>query len=362
MDIGQRTLFKWLEFNEPALLALSEKRKPAFLELVRAHFPPTSMDDELLFHKISSWIQSPWCPGNITYAMRSFKEAREQERTRKRHFIRDSGLHVSDADRQAFLDAIRTIVVKPLQKPHPPYKKIISESPNIYKKWYKYFARGKQADERLSRLPIHKLDPATLVADIGPEENIRLETPSGDLVGLVIRNFCPSEEATAWADAIVHAQVPFRRNIRVGFSTFCNFLFTHLLQKEDTGILMQLGWSAGQRSKRAFHWVRNITSKSADTAKLNQDGADLFAFTWQRMRSVVPTEVIDDFNSFIEDNGLPRMNPDDPLTTLPPLEKGSIRNEHPVGKYTVTILDDQFEFHSVELAPPGGVLGENYSR
>lgn len=131
---------------------------------------------------------------------------------------------------------------------------------------------------------------------------------------------------------------------------------------EDTGTLALLGWSAGQRSKRAFNWVRNVTSKRTDSQVLNKDGASLFALAWQRMLSVLPSEVVEDFKQFIGDNGLPRMDPDNPLATLPPLSKGNAQNEHPTGTFSVTIGDDVFEFHNVELAPPSGVVGDNYSR
>ena len=80
------------------------------------------------------------------------------------------------------------------------------------------------------------------------------------------------------------------------------------------------------------------------------------------MRSVLPTEVLDDFKNFVEDNNLPRMNPDDPLTTLPPLSKGTAKNEHPTGMFSVPIGSDTFKFFNVELAPPCGVVGQNYSR
>lgn len=131
---------------------------------------------------------------------------------------------------------------------------------------------------------------------------------------------------------------------------------------EDTGKLTLLGWSAGARSKRAFHWARNITSKKTDAGALNKSASNLFALAWQRMRSVLPTAVLDDFKNFVDDNGLPRMDPDNPLATLPPLQKGTADNDHPTGHYMVEINGDEFEFFNVELAPPAGVAGKNYSR
>lgn len=108
--------------------------------------------------------------------------------------------------------------------------------------------------------------------------------------------------------------------------------------------------------------MKNLTSKRADAAALDREAADLFALAWQRMCSVLPDEVLDDSKQFVADNGLPRMDPDNPLVTLPPLEKGTADNVHPTGKYSVEIDGDTFEFYNVELAPPAGVAGKNYSR
>lgn len=126
---------------------------------------------------------------------------------------------------------------------------------------------------------------------------------------------------------------------------------------EDTGKLVQLGWSAGQRSKRAFHWVRNITAKyigAERIAKLDRDAGSLFAFAWQRMRRVLPTCIVDDFTSFVQNTGLPRMDCDTPLD--------GDNDDKPCGTYKVYAKGQHFKFHGVELAPPGGVVGHNYSR
>ena len=149
------------------------------------------------------------------------------------------------------------------------------------------------------------------------------------------------------------------------------------MQQEDTGKLVQLGWSAGQRSKRAFHWVRNLTQSrftQEQAADLSKDAAHLFALAWQRLRNVLPKDVLDDYDHFVQSNRLPRMDPDDPLATLPTLPeenadehqqipKVTVKNEHPQGSYTVKIQgEEEFEFHNVELAPPSGFIGQNYSR
>ncbi|KJA15358.1 hypothetical protein HYPSUDRAFT_116152, partial [Hypholoma sublateritium FD-334 SS-4] len=109
----------------------------------------------------------------------------------------------------------------------------------------------------------------------------------------------------------------------------------------------------------------NITKKgkkAPSEADLNRDGTNLFAFAWQLMHSVLPTKVLEDYAEFAQVNCLPQMDPNDPLSMLPPLKKpGSLKNNHLEGMYTVKIQGHELKFYCV-LVPPSGFIGENYSR
>ncbi|KJA15089.1 hypothetical protein HYPSUDRAFT_109030, partial [Hypholoma sublateritium FD-334 SS-4] len=214
----------------------------------------------------------------------------------------------------------------------PFLKHHISETPQIRKKWRRHLATGYQPDKRKKRFPIMNLDPTNLVRDVGPGESACFRTKSGKLVGLVIRNFCASEAAVAYADATAAAQLPDRRNIR-----------------EDTGKLVQVGWSAGSRSAPQFDWVKNLATRlSTEEAETsNIEASCLFALAWQMMRHILPPEVIADFDNFVAGTGIPRMNGAGHLAS---------------GTYQVVIDGNQFLFQNAELAPPGGVIGQNYSR
>lgn len=65
------------------------------------------------------------------------------------------------------------------------------------------------------------------------------------------------------------------------------------------------------------------------------------------MRNIFPPEIVIDFDTFVVGSGIPRMNGDGCL---------------PEGTYHVCIKGLTFPFRDVELAPPGGVIGQNYSR
>ncbi|KAG6820043.1 hypothetical protein H0H93_006180, partial [Arthromyces matolae] len=202
------------------------------------------------------------------------------------------------------------------------------------------------------------LDVNRLQKDIGPTESVVIKDESGHLVGFVLRNFCPDEALLQWATQVAKMQIPVRRNIR----------------KEDTGKLVLMGYSAGSRSKTAFDWVRNITKKMSDEQKAASDmaGSVLFAVAWQLMKSQVPQEVIDDFNDFVKALGIRRMDKEaggnGGKADVAPRDSGdgkvkvSIRGvEQGRGRLGLAVGEEEFEFDNVELAPPSGVVGQNYS-
>ena len=65
------------------------------------------------------------------------------------------------------------------------------------------------------------------------------------------------------------------------------------------------------------------------------------------MSSLLPPEVVEDFNNFSKKTGIPRMN-----------GNGHLED----GTYQVYVDGRPFAFHNVELAPPGAVICQNYSR
>lgn len=214
--MGPHALLEWLAQDAQALQALEDNKTLAFLDRVHQQFPATeSFNDTAFYRNIKTWIAQPDCPENLAKAAMKGKKNTMKKRVRHRHFIYETGLNVSDADREAKIASIPVRVVEPLDAPYPPFKEIISESLETTENWYDYFETGYQPDARLRRLPIHQLDPNALVLDIPAHESVRLETKSGELVGLVMRDFCPNKDAMKWADAMAAKQVPFRRNIRV---------------------------------------------------------------------------------------------------------------------------------------------------
>lgn len=98
-------------------------------------------------------------------------------------------------------------------------------------------------------------------------------------------------------------------------------------------------------------WARNLLRKQTDTAitRLMYESGSVFALFWNILRNQLPGEVNGDFESWLQENQMLRMD-----------TKGSQTRVQ--GVYTVKYGDDLFVFNGVDMPPPSGVFGTNYSR
>ncbi|RDB18282.1 hypothetical protein Hypma_000646 [Hypsizygus marmoreus] len=328
-----------------------------------------------------------WChdtkplPTNLQAAIQARAHAEMQKRATKRAFIRRTNLDWKRSDRDAFLATIPIKTVKALKTPFPPVGHHIAISPSIVKKWHHHLAFGKQPDKRKRRLPIHLLNSSKLIADIAPSDSAIFKNNKGEIIGMVIRNFCPDEGAVTWADSIAEQALSLRKNIRMedtgklgeiigmvirnfcpdeGAVTWADSIAEQALslrkniRMEDTGKLVQIGYSAGSLSSPKFDWVKNLLSDmhSHDTlTKINDDDSSVFAFAWQQMRSLLPTPIIDDIDLYLNNTKIKRMD-----------ANGHLASSQSQRSFSVRIGDNEFDFHHAELAPPTGAFGQNYSR
>ena len=134
-----------------------------------------------------------------------------------------------------------------------------------------------------------------------------------------------------------------------------------MLQMEDPGALVQIGFSAGSRSTPKFDWVKNITRRNlSDEAAhdMNYRASSAFALLWNLCLDILPDEVIGDFDDFFEKLNIARMSASEGAA-----KEFAGSEEPPVsGAYTIRIGDFEFTFQDAELAPPSGVVGQNYAR
>lgn len=124
------------------------------------------------------------------------------------------------------------------------------------------------------------------------------------------------------------------------------------VQLDDTGSIVQTGYSAGARSAPTFDWARNIRSRrtTKETVQnLDTDTSAVFAMFWNMCRAWLPDEIIKDIDAFTRRTRIPLMD-------------GGHRIDANTGKYAVFIDGIEIEFYDALLAPPTGVMSTNYAR
>lgn len=127
------------------------------------------------------------------------------------------------------------------------------------------------------------------------------------------------------------------------------------IQLADPGKIVQVGLSAGSRSKPSLDWVKNILSRHSDAFvdSLDRKTAHAFALFWMLIRRRLPNQLTDDLVTWLAETGMYRMNKE--------MVKG-LREKSDTGAIELDIGDDFFDFQWAELAPPSGVIAANYSR
>ncbi|RDB16111.1 hypothetical protein Hypma_003381 [Hypsizygus marmoreus] len=161
-------------------------------------------------------------------------------------------------------------------------------------------------NKRKKKLSMHALIPENLQHDILEDQSRIFRDSEGNFIGMVKREFLPLQAGVEFVDDAIKEATTYRKSI-------------HL---EDPVYLHK----------------RDIQPGRAQPLLLRLTG---------------PGEVLDDFSDFLAEMGSLRMDGNGQLDG--PDDDG-------LGKYTVKIGDDEFQFHGAELAPPAGVCAENYSR
>lgn len=220
------------------------KRRPAILQLLRNTF--TKSDRAKLAQAVYPYLGTAglsesevedfennffalfcsWCgqgkgvPGAIAEIIAARSEDVKERAKAKQRFIAGLGLHPS-TPRTA--DALPRYDVSPLPTPYPPLGEFISETEAIHRKWSRFFRRAKQADGRLPRRPVHRLDPSQIQLTVPADKSCTIyDSSTGELIGVVIRNFCPDPDVVEWAEEILEQGVGWKKSVR---ARFWGFLF-----------------------------------------------------------------------------------------------------------------------------------------
>ncbi|KAJ3560342.1 hypothetical protein NP233_g10901 [Leucocoprinus birnbaumii] len=298
-------------------VATNEELRNIFVEYIRTHHIPESFPNfpknSDLFHAFTTWAgelgtihQIP--VDNIPAALAYHSREKQEHCWSKEHFIETARINWKAVNKDEFLAAIPSHVIRPLprNKPYPPPDLWIAETAEIARLNSKFINDNPLHNTRDRRRPVALLDESQLQLDIGPQQSAVIRDSSdGSLVAVVIRDVCNNAEAVEFANKAVAAAVDMQ-----------------------------------------------TTSRDAKE-RAEQNLASAICLAWNIARAVAPLEVLKNFDEFLSNLQIRRM---DGGGTMP----HDISTGH--GTYTVTLPSFSFTFHGAELAPPTAVCALNYGR
>ena len=337
--------------NSPSLLALipqcsNTSTQNEFVEFASAFLQRQQANyrhDELFSHfasfisneLTSSGLKASLCYPSITVAFTQYREHWNKKQNFKKQLMFDLKLLLTPEEYDAELTSIPVYYMDRLSTAYPPLNTWIYETDIVGEQWRYQIEQGKLADNRQSRKPLVKLDTDKLKHNVASTSNaIFRDSQTNEIIGLVLRNFVRRDDVRQWASAILDDSIKMKKSVRL----------------EDSGVIALEGYSAGSRSKPMFGWVKNLKTKV--DAKTFQDqkyrASSLFALLWNMSLKVLPLEIGNDIKQFLNDNPMYRM------------DAGS--ESKSVIRFSLRIGGHEMDFFGKELAPPSGVLGQNYSR
>ncbi|OSC97349.1 hypothetical protein PYCCODRAFT_1428497 [Trametes coccinea BRFM310] len=148
----------------------------------------------------------------------------------------------------------------------------------------------------------HLLQPKKLVRTVGPEESCVLIDADDDSIVAVILRGASGTEDDGYSGFLDWATMTIKDGLKN----------RHHIRKEDPGLMIQTGYTAGQISVSCFNWVRNLVDPHALTpeqiASSDYANSCLFAAGWNIIRSSLPHAVTNDWVDFLRKHGLPVMD------------------------------------------------------
>ncbi|KAK8015794.1 hypothetical protein PG991_008682 [Apiospora marii] len=248
------------------------------------------------------------------------------------------GINWSPAQKQKYLDSIKTVYIKRLETPYPINDFYTAGTQKAQDEWNAYWDGKPLKDPRYNkgqRRGTKTLDFSQLQYVIEQDESVRfVDADTKELVMIVIRNFFPDEAMREAFTKVCLEVVERRRDDR----------------REDPGQLCHFGYTCGSRHQPALRIATcnkrlNTPARREYERRLNYQAQGMASLGWNMLKSRLPDEIIQDYENAIADSGAPRMD----------MERADKNFSFPFHGKSVT-------FNDLDLAPPSGLCSINYSR
>ncbi|KAI9886194.1 MAG: erg10, acetyl-CoA C-acetyltransferase [Watsoniomyces obsoletus] len=319
----------------PSQQALFVKESTELLvDIGQPHSSPELCSD------LCAWIaKHPQAHEQVTIAWEAFREGKKRQRALHNRLVTDLNFRQTKEALAHRVAQIPVVWVTKSTDPYPPIGSAVCENQKIHDQWKDHLESGPQPDDarRPRALPL-LLDFNKLQYNAGPTEDVIFrDKETGEIVGLVMRNFIPHEMVRSWAADIIREAMASKKGVR----------------HEDTGTLVLEGYCSRARNKPIFGWAYNLERLSLpshhDQHQLSKyRSSSLFALFWNCLLKKLPLEVMEDMNEFLKTSTLPGMDTSTTGKVLP--------------RYTITIDGIELGFQGGQLAPPSGAFRENYSQ
>ncbi|KAI9749819.1 MAG: hypothetical protein M1835_001394 [Candelina submexicana] len=184
--------------------------------------------------------------------------------------------------------------VQNLKTPYPVTKHWVSVNDRIRGLWDHQISFAKMKDVSTPRRPIHDLDVSQIRYVVAPGQSVRF-IDNGRIVNELQRNFIGDPATLAWLDKVVLDNCQERLKVR----------------RDDSGTIIQMGYSCGLRSEPRFNWARKLLSSKyseEELKQLNYQTVSAYALFWNVMKVSLPKVVIQDTTKLVAAAGLPPMD------------------------------------------------------
>ncbi|KAH6905716.1 hypothetical protein BKA70DRAFT_1107414 [Coprinopsis sp. MPI-PUGE-AT-0042] len=294
-----------------------------------------------------SWIIEKISPPNTGFANILVEAVAERQHKRDSDHIRNRRARAewhgfkSLAAYEQFHSLVFHLWVKrrPAGQERPPRNTWVLEIPETFESDRNYLNtmplpdRRRHGGQRSTPLAV---DTTQLSVTIPEAANVVLHDASnGKIFASVVRNFSGSPAMLGWVKGVVSEAVESRRSVR----------------KEDSGQLVQIGWTGGSRSKPIFGSARNLLRHVADILRVDQRNSVAAAYMWRRVQLMHPPCVGEDIDKWHREHDLPRLDGTWPAADAQ--THGPIL--YPTTCSPITIKEAEF-------SPGCLVMSENYSR